>query len=1121
MRSLATRLLPGLLGSLGITMILGGAAMRAQDPPPSSIREPELRRDAIVGVDIVPMPGERIEDGVIIMRDGIIEAVGSDIEIPEGYRVHDRSGLVAYPGLVEPALLLDSSELVTARMAERGAHHNGNVVPQVDMAESDISLDDGGAQLRSLGFCTAMVLPDSKIFRGRGTVVLLDEEEGNQRSPGGARPLALGLDATGGWRSRSYPGSSMGVVALVRQVLSDAAWHEACKQVWEEHPGLNEPPIHSVALDSLGEVISGEEPVFIDATNELRALRGARIVREFDLEGVILGNGMEFRRVDELAETGLPILVPVSYPKQPKAESVRAAEDVSLRTLLNWKHAPENARRVHDAGIDFAFTTHRLESRSAFRKNVAEAVERGLSPDDALDAMTRTPARLLEIDDVVGTLEAGRIGNIVLVEGDLLEPDDTIREVWIAGRVHEIEEEESFAFPESGTLVLGELTRSVSIDRDKNSLEFKKETDPPGEEEPAEDPGNEQPEAGDAGGEAKPAESSKSTWRARNVRFTDDTVGGVVDGEAFDMEGTIRFNLVLVGERLHGVGEKPDGSSLHFTIMPANQAGDPEAMAKDDEDAGEDGEAGDDDAAEELAALPVPLGAYGRTTQPMQETVLFENARIWTSSEAGILEDADLLITDGRIVAVGRNLDAPDGARVIDASGKQITPGLIDCHSHTGIDGSVNEGSQNNTAEVRIGDVLDPDDINWYRQLAGGLTAANQLHGSANPIGGQNAVVKLRWGSPVEKMHFEDAMPGIKFALGENVVRPENRYPDTRMGVAAFMEDAFRAASEYNLEHDRYAMLPEEERTRIMPPRRDLELETLAEILASERLIHCHSYRQDEILMLLRTAERWGFTIGTLQHVLEGYKVAEAIAAHGAGASSFSDWWAYKMEVMDAIPHNGTLMTNVGVLASFNSDSDELARRMNTEAAKAVRYGGLDPHQALMMVTINPARQLRIDERTGSLEPGKDADLVVWNGDPLSTLTRCEQTWVDGALYFDIQEDRRLAEQAHARRGELLAELVTPEQSQEPDQGEAEGRGGRRMGPPGGGPPGWRRRARPQSPPVESRGETLLSRMLDAREDYLFEMLRSGLDPEEIRPGACGCDEGTAAMQILKEAQAR
>ena len=1080
----------------------------AQDPPPASIRQPELRRDALIGVDIIPFPGTRLENGVILLRDGVIEAVGTDIDVPAGYRIHDRTGLVAYPGLIEPALLMETTEQATALADTRGAHHNRNVVPQLDVSEIDLSIDESSAQLRQQGFCTALVLPQAKLFRGIGQVVLLGEEERTQRSPGGIQPLSLGLDTSGGWRSRVYPGSSMGVVALLRQVFSDAHWHNQCQEVWANHPSGNEPPLESPALDSLAVVINGDQPVFIDATSEIRALRGARLAEEFDLNAVIVGSGMEFRRVDEVAATGLPVLVPVAYPKKPEATSARAAEDISLRTLLTWKHAPENARRLHEAGCDIAFTTHRLSSRSEFRKNLADAIARGLPEDVALEAVTKTPARLLGVEETLGTIEPGRIGNIVIVDGDLFDPQDSIREVWVAGRRHSITEEKTFDFPEQGTLIVGDLNRNVTVDRAKNTFKISVNEETP---EDSPEPQPEAPKAPNAkGAKEETAKQKPTVWQARSVQFSDDRVSGVIEGEAFGSEGPVRFDAVLLGDAMIGVGETSDGKTIRFELI-ANES-DRLAEKEDETESSTDAQDGEElvDASKDMAPLPVPLGAFGRVEAPQQETVFFDNATIWTAADDGILEEADLLIADGVIVEVGQNLTAPDGARIVDASGMHITPGLIDCHSHTGIDGSVNEGSQNNTAEVRIGDVLDPDDVNWYRQLAGGLTTANQLHGSANPIGGQNAVVKLRWGTPTARMHFEEAMPGIKFALGENVVRPENRYPDTRMGVAAFLEDAFRAASEYEAQHAQFAEL--ETNTGTMPPRRNLELEAVLEILNGERLVHCHSYRQDEILMLLRTAERWGFTIGTLQHVLEGYKIAEAIAAHGAGASSFSDWWAYKMEVMDAVPHNGTLMTNVGVLTSFNSDSDELARRMNVEAAKAVRYGGLSPHDALKMVTINPARQLRIHEHTGSIETGKDADLALWNGDPLSTFTRCQQTWIDGARYFDIEEDQVLTQQARTQRAELLAELVARNQPAKSEESAPAVRGrGQWRGPPGG-----RRR-----PVADSGRNTLIARMLDNREDFLVEMVRSGLDPEEMRPGSCGCDEGTATIELLRQEAGR
>ena len=366
---------------------------------------------------------------------------------------------------------------------------------------------------------------------------------------------------------------------------------------------------------------------------------------------------------------------------------------------------------------------------------------------------------------------------------------------------------------------------------------------------------------------------------------------------------------------------------------------------------------------------------------------------------------------------------SPAGAVVVDGTGKHVTPGLIDAHSHIAIDGDVNEASHSVTAEVRVGDVVDATDIAIYRQLAGGLTAANLLHGSANTIGGQNQVIKLRWGGDAETLKFDGAMPGIKFALGENVKRSgwgSPRYPGTRMGVEQVLKDAFDAAREYQRTWRDWKAAP-----RGRPePRRDLRLEALAEILERRRGVHIHSYRADEILMFARLARELNIHVAAFQHVLEGYKVADAMAAIGAGGSTFTDWWAYKMEVVDAIPYNGAMMQRAGVLTSFNSDDSELARRMNTEAAKAVKYGGLKPEEALAFVTLNPARQLGIDSRVGSLEPGKDADFVVWSASPLSTYARAEQTWVDGRRYFDLETDRRLRAEAAQERTRLVAQVL-------------------------------------------------------------------------------------------------
>ncbi|RMF61911.1 MAG: amidohydrolase, partial [Calditrichaeota bacterium] len=438
-----------------------------------------------------------------------------------------------------------------------------------------------------------------------------------------------------------------------------------------------------------------------------------------------------------------------------------------------------------------------------------------------------------------------------------------------------------------------------------------------------------------------------------------------------------------------------------------------------------------------------PLGAYSFSHVPEQpQNVLVTHATLWTCGPQGVLEDADLLVTKGKIAKIGKNLAAPKGAVVIDARGKHVTPGLIDAHSHTGISEGVNEATQAVTAEVRIGDVVNNRDIAFYRELAGGLTVANQLHGSANPIGGQNSVVKLRWGASPEEMKIADAIPGIKFALGENVKQSNwgdqftTRYPQTRMGVEQIIRDRFKAALDYEKKWQEYRAL--KKKKGVVPPRRDLELETLLEILHGKRLVHSHSYRQDEILMLMRVAEDFGFKIGTFQHVLEGYKVADVLAQHGAGASTFSDWWAYKFEVYDAIPYNGALMHNAGVVVSFNSDSDELARRLNLEAAKAVKYGGVPEEEALKFVTLNPAKQLRIDHRVGSLEVGKDGDFVIWSGHPLSTYSKCEQTWIDGRKYFDLQEDLQMRKAVLAERARLVQRVLAVKQNRHKKGGKTE-----------------------------------------------------------------------------------
>src|SRR5580658_1990254 len=427
------------------------------------------------------------------------------------------------------------------------------------------------------------------------------------------------------------------------------------------------------------------------------------------------------------------------------------------------------------------------------------------------------------------------------------------------------------------------------------------------------------------------------------------------------------------------------------------------------------------------------LGTLLALTPLCADTIVIQNANVMSEGPKGEFKGS-VVLRDGKIVDMGEKVMVPAGATVIDAAGQYLIPGIIDCHSHIAGSGGINEGSVSVSSMVNIKDIINPDDIAIYRALAGGVTTANILHGSANSIGGQTLPLKMRWGKSAEEMVFAGATPGIKFALGENPKRagntqggrgggitgvPAARYPATRMGVEDVIREAFNDAKAYKVEWDTYdAKVAKGEHP--IPPRTDLKLQTLKEVLEGKRYVHVHCYRADEILMMIRAADDNGFKVRTFQHVLEGYKVAKEIQEHGAGASTFSDWWAYKIEAIDAIPFNASLMTKKGVVVSLNSDDAELMRHLNTEAGKAMKYGGMTETEALAMVTINPAKQLGIDKTVGSIEVGKDADMVLYDGFPMSDFAKVQKVWIDGNQYFD--RDKEVAAQAgkDAEKQQLL-----------------------------------------------------------------------------------------------------
>ncbi len=1065
------------------------AAVVLQSPPINGIRPSDVRFDAVVHCTLVPEPGVRIEDATVVMRDGWIVAAGPSgtTVIPEGCTPHDATGWIAYAGFVEPFMEVDSSAAARAASTQADAYWNNRVTPHVRAPEASRPDAAMRTALRDQGYCVAAAWPSVGVFRGTGALLTLAEADAHAQWIKTDVGQAIAFDRFTPTESQEnsddeprgvvFPASRMGAIALVRQVLRDASWKCAADAAWERSPTGQDQPAASAALDSLAPSVRADGadrvPLVFDCTDEHAVLHASALMAEGGATGWCVASGTEFRALDEIAKTGLPLVVPIEFAKAPETADPRRAAQHSLRDLASWACAPMNPSLLAERGVQISLTTHRMRDRSAFAAKLRSARAAGLSPDQTLAAITTAPARLLGMESSLGRVAPGFAAHLVLCDGELAATGTRVRSVWVAGRESVVKRTPTLPFDGGFAMLSDDRSVRGRLDAKRGAVRF---LTPPAEGAEAGAPPSfvdaQQVELG-VGRVSFVAPKGTLDANAR-VRVVGEVDGAVLRLEAALPDGTRRSWIASADAT---VPEPP-------TPAPGSADGPPPADA---DDAPRDAGTAPPEAARAVLAT-APFGDFGvrvqrtadgaRVPAPLVPTVL-RNATVWTSAADGVREACDVYIERGVIRAIGPSLKVPDGTTELDCTGKHLTPGLVDCHSHTGILGDVNEWTQACSAEVGIGDVIDPTDINWYRQLAGGLTAANQLHGSANPIGGRNSVVKIKWGEPASAFPVPDAKPGIKFALGENVVRSTDRYPSTRMGVEAFMRDRFRAAAEQRVAVERWNTLSPERQSRTVPPRVDDELTVLAELLAGERVVHCHSYRQDEIVMLLDLAESLGFRIATLQHILEGYKVADRIAKHGAGASSFSDWWAYKMEVLDAVPYNGAVLTGQGVLTSFNSDSDELARRLNTEAAKACRYGGVAPADALKFVTINPAQQLGIGHRTGSIEVGKDADLVVWSNDPLSSYAVCLHTWVEGVKRFDRAEDQARRDEDAALRRALLAYAFESGSTDPPAPS------GKRSGP--------------------RRAPTLLARMLDSRDDASWELYRRGLDPASVRAGECGC----------------
>jgi imidazolonepropionase-like amidohydrolase len=1000
------------------------------------LRDNTPRWHAITGARIVVSPDKIIDRGVLVMRDGVVTAVGANVAVPAGARVWKLDGRTVYAGFIDlasnvgvPSSLRAVSPNVApwvrglqppaqpeVRLASRALASNNRMVrSEIDIAQQlDLNADEVKAA-RELGFTSVLAAPASGVFRGQSALLNLAAvgasfsesvpSLANAKSfvliPRAAQHLATELERS---REANYPSSLMGAIALQRQTFYDARWYRGAHDFYRGKSAIGdyrgksaggERPQENASLDALGAALAGRQLVIHQADSEQDFLRIAKIRDEFSLRSAALGNGFEYRRAQQLKSLALPVIVPINFPPPPEIENPDSAIDVGLETLQHWEQAPSNLVNLQKSGVEFAITPMGLrEPAKDFWTNIRLALRRGLSPAAAIAALTTVPAKLIGASGKIGTLEPGHLANLVIANGDLFDANE-------AGDRNPAEIE--IAFVEGRPYPTPAYER-VDV-RGKWKVNLQSGT----------------VEWDITGTKAKPAlkiDGANCDIRVRGRQLVvtlpcGKNVGEVETIVADFVADQLRGTAQQVSGKLQVWNAQKVAPYVASTVEPVANPGAP-APIKD----------------VMPPPLPVsyPAGPYSVAAPVRPVQILIRNATIWTSAGNNLPTDlptkADMLVRDGRIAAIGANLVASADATVIDAAGKHVTAGIIDAHSHTAVAGGVNEFSSSITAEVRIGDTLDATDINIYRELAGGVTAANILHGSANAVGGQNQVIKMRWGADAEGLKFANAMPGIKFALGENVKQSNwensgSRYPQTRMGVEQIYRDGFQAAKLYR---DAWATW---RTSKAGPePRRDLQLDTLVEILEKKRVIHIHSYRADEILMFVKIAKEFGFTVATFQHVLEGYKVADAMASIGAGGSTFSDWWGYKMEVIDAIPTNGVLMHKAGVLTTFNSDSDELARRLNTEAAKAVKYGGLSENEALKFVTINAAKQLRIDNRVGSLEVGKDADFVIWSDNPLSTKARAEQTWIDGARYFDLKADADLRESAKLERARIVAKAM-------------------------------------------------------------------------------------------------
>ena len=934
---------------------------------------------------------QKLERASLLIQNGKVLAVGTNITIPENAVTQDLNGKVIYPSFIDLYSDYGMPEVEKPKKGEAPQYHttqrgtfgsNQALHPQKQAAALFEPDEKKAEALRKQGFGVVLTQQQDGILRGTSALVKLGTERANKMVV--APSIASGLSFDKGTSPQQYPGSLMGAIALIRQTYYNTEWYAQ-----QSSPEIN------LTLEAFHNQL--DLPVIFEVSDYLTALRAAEIAQEFEVQYIFKGNGDEYKRKYDIKSTEAAYILPLNFPDAYEISDPYDALFISLEDMKHWELAPSNARQLAEIEVPFAFTVDGLEKPEEFLENLRKTVTAGLPKEKALAALTRVPAQLIGADDQVGTLEPGKQAHFFIASDSLFQPNAKIIEHWIDGKVYPVERINEVSIAGEYILTVDKIQLALQVTEKKGKYS------------------------------AQISEREQTKVKAKVERIN-DLITLQFNWEDALLTGPVRLSgkINYKSKIWDGRGQDGEGNWLVWSAIRQ-----------------EEGQIENDTVPTEKRVDNAwfPNMAYGWDTLPKREDFIIRKITIWSNDTLGKFV-GDVRVENGKIAAVGRNLEYDETLKVISGKGLHLTPGIVDEHSHIAISKGVNEPTYNSSAMVRIGDVVNPDDINIYRQLSGGVTTSQLLHGSANPIGGQSALVKLKWGYSADAMKIDNAPGFIKFALGENVKQSNwgdkntVRFPQTRMGVEQVFYDRFYRAKEYDSAWFNYGAEKKRFSLKKLPvvkkltgyenpqPRRDLELDALAEILESQRFISCHSYMQHEITMLMHVADSMGFRVNTFTHILEGYKVADKLREHGANASTFSDWWAYKFEVNDAIPYNAALLHENGVNTGINSDDAEMGRRLNQEAAKTVKYGGVSEEEAIKMVTLNPAKMLHLDHRIGSITPGKDADLVIWTDHPLSIYSKVKTTYIEGVAFYDAERDLKLREKIKTERARLIKRMI-------------------------------------------------------------------------------------------------